>query len=122
MEKMEQIIAVLGSAITLIAALLTFVIKFLKSSKAKRIAEQALKLTEILQPLIVEAEKFVHYSGEEKKQFVLTKVNQYSLENRIRFSSEVVGKQIDEVLLTTTKVNAREKDVISLIALNGISL
>ena len=69
-----------------------------------------LKLAETIQPLIVEAEKFTHFSGEEKKQYVLTKANQFAIDHKLKFDQEKVSVMIDELVETTKKVNMRDKD------------
>lgn len=69
-----------------------------------------LKLAETIQPLIVEAEKFTHFSGEEKKQYVLTKANQFAIDPKLKFDQEKVSVMIDELVETTKKVNMRDKD------------
>ena len=63
-----------------------------------------LKLAETIQPLIVEAEKFTHFSGEEKKQYVLTKANQFAIDHKLKFDQEKVSVMIDELVETTKKV------------------
>ena len=70
-------------------------IKFVKNEKAKRVLQHTLKITEQLQPLIVKAEEFLHYSGEEKKQFVLTAANRYALDNKLAFDNQRVSDLIE---------------------------
>ena len=108
--SIQEILTLLGSVIPLLAAFLTFLIKFIKNEKAKKILSCTLQIAETIQPLIVEAEKFTHFSGEEKKQYVLTKANQFAIDHKIKFDQEKVSSMIDELVATTKKVNMRDKD------------
>lgn len=112
MEKLQQILTLAGTALPLLAAAVTFLCKFIKNEKVKKALAQSVKITEALQPLIVKAEQFTHYTGEEKKQFVLTEISRYAAENKITFDAEKTGKLIDDLVSTTKKVNARTAGVL----------
>lgn len=106
----EKMIPFVGTIVSLLAAFLTFLLKSIKNGKAKKFLQQTLKITEILQQLIVVAEKFTNYTGAEKKEFVLTKIEQFSIENNMKFDSEQISQMIDTLVDTTKKVNMRTKD------------
>lgn len=110
METFKLILSVAAGALPFIITTLTYMIKFVKNKKAKKFLSSVLSVTEQLQPLIVQAETFTHYSGEEKKQYVLTRVRQFAIENGLRFDETAVSEEIDELVATTKSVNAREKD------------
>lgn len=110
MDTLEFIITIVSAAVPLLIAFLTFLVKFIKNEKAKKVLNCTLKLAETIQPLIVEAEKFTHFSGEEKKQYVLTKANQFAIDHKLKFDQEKVSAMIDELVETTKKVNMRDKD------------
>ena len=63
-------------------------------------------------PYIQQAESFVHYSGAEKKEYVMTKANQYAIDNGIEFDQDMVSKKIEELVTLTKEVNKREKDIV----------
>ena len=108
--SIQEILTLIGSILPLLIAFLTFLVKFIKNEKAKKVLNCTLKLAETIQPLIVEAEKFTHFSGEEKKQYVLTKANQFAIDHKLKFDQEKVSVMIDELVDTTKKVNMRDKD------------
>lgn len=110
MNTFQEVLTVLATAVSLLAGLFTFLIKFIKNEKVKRALQQTLKIMEVLQPMIIQAEEFTHYTGNEKKQFVLTRANQYALENKMKFDSDKYSSLIDEIVETTKKVNMRIKD------------
>lgn len=110
MNQLQEILTVGATALSLLVGLLTFLIKFIKNEKAKKILQNTLKLTEALQPLIINAESFINFSGAEKKEYVLTKANQFALDNHMKFDGEHMSALIDEMVETTKKVNMRIKD------------
>ena len=110
MENLEIILSVAGTALGLLVTAATFLIKFINNAKAKKIAENLIKISNAVAPYVAEAEKFVNYSGAEKKEFVLTKANQFAIEEGIDFNAAEVGKKIEELVALTKSVNKRDKD------------
>lgn len=105
MEKLELIISLLGALVATVATAATFIAKFVKSVKAKRVAEQTIEICNALLPFVEQAESFVHYSGEEKKQFVMTKANRYALCRGLAFDEQLVGEKVEELVALTKSVN-----------------
>ena len=52
-----------------------------------------------------EAEGFRNYTGAEKKNYVLTKMNQFSIDNKINYDEDYVSCKIEELIETTKVVN-----------------
>ena len=100
----------LGTAVSFLVTALTFILKFIQSAKAKRVAEQTIKIGNAVLPYIKQAEEFIHYSGTEKKEFVMTKANQFAIEQGIPFNFEIVSQKVEELVKLTKEVNRREKD------------
>ena len=94
----------------LLVTSITFIMKFLKSAKAKKICEHVVEVGNAVIPYIKQAETFLNYSGAEKKEFVMTKANQYAIENGIRFDEALVSEKIEELVRLTKEVNKRDKD------------
>ena len=107
MEKLELILSLAGTAIGLLITTLTFVVKFCKSVKARKVAEQTIEIANAVLPYIEQAEKFINFSGEEKKEYVMTKANQYAIQNGIKFDSAAVSKKIEEFIAFTKQVNTK---------------
>ena len=91
--NVQEILTLIGSMLPLLIAFLTFLVKFIKNEKAKKILNCTLELSKAIQPLIVEAEKFTHFSGEEKKQYVLTKANQFARGKIKTFNPNEIGRR-----------------------------
>ena len=107
MENLEIIISVAGAALGLLVTTVTFLSKFIKNAKAKKVAENIVKIGNAMIPYIQEAETFLNYSGEEKKQYVMTKANQFAIDNNIPFDAEAVSDKIEELIGLTKQVNVK---------------
>ena len=105
MQKLELILSMAGTAFGLGITALTFMIKFVRGAKAKRAAERLIKIGNAVIPFIEQAEKFTHYTGAEKKEYVLTKANQFAIEKGIDFNAAEVGAKIEELVTLTKQVN-----------------
>lgn len=109
MEKLELILSLAGAAIGLLITTLTFVVKFCKSVKARKVAEQTIEIANAVLPYIEQAEKFINFSGEEKKEYVMTKANQYAIAKGIEFDAEAVSNKVEELIFLTKQVNIKAK-------------
>lgn len=105
MENLEQIIAVASAGVGLLATLTGFLIPLVKSVKAKNKLMALKRLSSVLQSLIMDAEQFVNFSGEEKKEYVLTKANRYAIENNIPFDESAVDNEIEKIVNLSKNVN-----------------
>ena len=109
MEKLKYIITLASSVLPLVIAMLTFIIKFIRTAKMKK----SLELTQTLQTFIVDAEKFINYNGEEKKEYVMTRANQFAIEHSMKFDGDSISALIDRIVNVTKQVNARPQDTAS---------
>lgn len=110
MEKIEVILSIAGTILGLAVTALTFIVKFAKTAKAKRWAQQFVKISNAIVPYIEQAEKFSHYSGAEKKEFVITKVNRFAIENGLEFNATEISAKIEEFVTLSKQINMRDKD------------
>lgn len=106
--NLEMLLSLMATGIGFMISLFTLIIKLSKNKKVRKTAEEMLSFTEKLSTFVEEAEKFSHYTGAEKKNFVLTKLNQFSIDNHMKFDEEWVSSKVDEVISLTKKVNASE--------------
>lgn len=105
MENLEQMITVVSAGLGLIATVTGFLIPLVKNVKAKNRLTAGTQLSTLLKSLIVEAEKFSNFTGEEKKEYVMTKANRYALENNIPFDESTVGDEIEKLIDLSKNVN-----------------
>ncbi len=113
MDKLQAILSLTGTALGLTITTLTFVIKFCKSMRAKKVIENTLKISNAILPYVEQAELFLNYSGREKKEYVITKANQFAIENNIDFDEEAIGIKIEELVELTKNVNSKGGSLIS---------
>ena len=107
MENIEIIISIASAALGLLITTVTFISKFVTNAKAKKAMENIVKIGNAIVPYIEEAETFMNYSGEEKKQYVLTKANRFAIDNNIKFDEQAVSDKIEELVTLTKQVNKR---------------
>ncbi|MDE5715516.1 MAG: hypothetical protein K2I42_05220 [Anaeroplasmataceae bacterium] len=105
MMNLEIILSFMGTALGFLVSLLTLIIKLSKNKKVTKTIEQMLSITDQLNTFIIEAEQFKNYTGTEKKNYVLTKINQFAIDNKIKFSLDSVSDKIEEIISLTKNVN-----------------
>jgi hypothetical protein len=105
MEYLELFFSLAGAVLSLLITSITFITKFLKSSKAKKLAENILEICNALLPLISQAEKLTNFTGEEKKEYVMTLIRQYALDKKLLFDYQKISNKVDELILLSKEVN-----------------
>jgi len=113
MEHIATIITLASAAAGLLCTSLTFLVRLLKAAKDKKRALQTIRICDAVLPFIRQAEGFVNYSSLEKKAFVMTKANQFAIEQKIPFNTELIDSKIEELVKLTKEVNRRERDGIN---------
>ena len=101
----EIILSAAGAVLGLLATALTFLVKFLKSAKAKKAAELTLSIANAVVPYIEEAEQLAHYGGAGKKEYVMNRVREYTKSIGTEFDAAAVSDKIDELVALTKRVN-----------------
>ncbi len=107
-ENIHLYLSILAPTLTLLCTTVVFLQKFVKNKKLKRVLEKTEQITREIIPCITEAEKFSNYSGAEKKEYVMTKLNQFALENHIKFNQEEASNRIEELVTLTKAVNVKD--------------
>lgn len=110
MENLELFISLATTCIGLVVAVAAVIAKYARSAKARKAAEQTIEICNALLPYIEKAESYVNYSGEEKKEYVMTKANRYAIENGISFDETEVSERVEELIALTKEVNATKSD------------
>ena len=108
MENIQLILSLAGTALSLLVACVTFVIKLAGSIRRRVREEGATALMNAVAPIVEIAEGFGNYGGAEKKEYVLTKVNQYAIENSIEFDAQSVSDKIEQLVELSRQVNRRK--------------
>ena len=105
LEDIQLFLPFLAPALGLLCTTIVFLKKFVKNKKLKKVLEKAEEITKEIIPCIMEAEKFVNYTGEEKKNFVMTKLNQLAIINNIKLNEEEISNKIEQLVSLTKEVN-----------------
>lgn len=108
MENAELILSLAGTAFSLMVTCLIFIIRLVKTAKDRKMMQNYSFLDDAVAPLMEIAEGFTNYSGEEKKQFVLTKVNQFAIENGLKFDAEETAAKVEKLINLTKKINTKK--------------
>ncbi len=114
MENIKEIITIASAALGLLATVTGFLIPLVKNVKAKNKLAALNKLTKVLQTLIVDAEKYVNFSGEEKKAYVVTNANRYALDNKIAFDEQMVSDKVEELVALSKAVNVKNRQQVNI--------
>lgn len=110
MENMEYILSLAGAALSILAALLTIAVKFVKALKELKAREGKEEIGKKLPELIAEAEKFEEYSGAEKKEYVLDKVAEFAKETGIEADLQFISEKIEEFVRLSKQVNVKRNE------------
>lgn len=110
LENFQLLLQILYYSLGILIVVVSFLIPLVKNAKAKKALKTTLDIATAIRPYVIEAEKFVNYTGAEKLNYVMTKANQYAIENGLKFDAEATKKEIEELIELTKQVNKREKD------------
>ncbi len=105
MENLQIILSLAGTTLSLFVASIIFLCKMIKGFIAKKKLKNNYVLLDAVAPLMEIAESFFSYSGEEKKEYVLTKVNQFAIENDIKFDVKQISAEIERLIELSKHVN-----------------
>jgi hypothetical protein len=101
----------IATILTFLALIIGFLVKVTKSEKLRKFAERLNFFHSKLEILVKQAEEFINFKGSDKKEWVLTKMNQLCIDNGISFDKQIASDLVEDIIETTKKVNKREKDV-----------
>ena len=110
MNKIKIIISLLATTLSLLFTTSLSLFKFINSKKLNKKIIDENDLYNTIIDLMKIAEEFTNYSGIEKKEYVLTKLNQLSIDNKVNFDIEKASSKIEELISLSKNVNAKEKE------------
>lgn len=110
LAEVKEWLAVLAVAIPLLISTFTFIAKASGNKKLQKIAERINFFKEQATKYIELAEQIVNFKGADKKEWVLTKINQACIEAGIPFDTDMASDIIEGIIALSKQVNSREKD------------
>ena len=111
MKDLEILISLIATIIGLLITVLTFAVKAIGNAKAKKIAEQTIKMSNQIMFFIRQAEQSTTISGKEKKAFVMSRARSYAQAKKISFNEEKVDEKIEELIALTKQVNTKGEKI-----------
>ena len=109
MEKLEITLSVIATISTLLITFITMIFKLSKNIKERKVLEGLQELNKDIISLIEQAESFTNYTGEEKKEYVLTRVERLINNNKFKVNEEKVSEKIEELIELSNNVNVNKK-------------
>ena len=109
-QTLDLIIKCITGALSVILAILT-IITGVKSGKWKKLfsKEQVKRgCIYVLMSIMQDVEKFRAFSSEEKKQYVLTKFNQYCIDSGLDYDAELTDTNVETLIDFSKNVNAKK--------------
>lgn len=92
-----------------VALAISNIVSFFKTGKWKKMFKKEnvkLSTLDVLMQFMKEVEQFKDFSSEEKKQFVITKFNQYCIDNGYEFSAELTNDNVEKLIVFSKEVNS----------------
>lgn len=114
-ENIHIYLSLLAPALGLLCTTAVFLQKFVKNKKLKKILEKTEQITKEIIPCITEAEGYTNYTGEEKKKYVMTKLNQFAIEQHLNFDYDKISDKIESLIDLTKKVNYQPRENLEVI-------
>lgn len=98
-------ITVVSVVTVLLITTIICIVVLIKFAKSKRDFIAKEQLLSAVGPIMAIAEKYKNYSGAEKREYVLTKINQLAIENKIKYDVRMVSDKIEELIKLTKEIN-----------------
>lgn len=108
LDNYELYLSIAAAIISLIFAIIVCIIKLVRAVKAKTKLQDDADLLDAVAPIMQIAESFTNYSGAEKKEYVLTRINQLAIENGINFDVKAISDKIEELIKLSKEVNYKK--------------
>ena len=110
MEDLKLYISIVIFILGLITSIISIIIKYTKNIKVKNNLKNILGVIEELIPLIEEAETFSSYSGEEKKEYVISRIYRKLNKEDIKIDEEKINEMIEKLGSFSKEVNYKESE------------
>lgn len=110
MEEVKLYLYIIIFVLSLITSIVSIIVKYSKNVKVKNNLENVLNIMNDLIPLICEAEKFTSYNGEEKKEYVVSRIIRNLSNNNIKIDEEKINEMIEKLVSFSKEVNYKESN------------
>lgn len=108
LKEWLYLIAIIGSSLLTVLGVVLTILSKSKNSKVAAASKKLLFLTNNARVFIAQAEQIANFTGIDKKEWVMTKLNQTAIENNITFDATAAGKIVEELIEFSNKVNTNK--------------
>lgn len=110
LDKIIEAKEIITFIIPLIISFVIVLSRLFKNKKLKKLAQNLLEIEKGVKEYMCQIEDFKNFTGEDKKEWVKTKVNQYCINNGIEYDETLVDEFIETFIKFSKTVNKREKE------------
>lgn len=107
MDKLQLILPIVSGCITLLTLILSIIISKTKNTKVKTDCDNILKFLFKIEEFIAKAEECSNWTGNEKKQFVLSML--YNDAKDVGITEDALDGLIEQFVYFTNLVNTKKK-------------
>lgn len=97
-------------ALSILIPFILLLFKLTKNNKLRKLYHNLLIIKGVVKKNMYTAEEFFNYAGQDKKEWVKTKVNQYCIENGIKYDENEVETSIEEFIEVSKTINKKEEE------------
>ena len=110
METLRLVLTIAGLVLVLLTSIITFIAKNSKNKKVAKAATNLLAVIGATRQFVTEAESLLNFSGENKKEWVMTKVNQFCISKGIVYDEKKVDEILEDYITFSKEVNVGSKE------------
>lgn len=108
MENIKTLISICFLVLCFISLLLSLLMKNISNIKKKNNLENILNIFNEIIPLIEEAEAFIDYDGEEKKEYVISRIIKILNNKGEKIDTDMIESMIETLVSFSKEVNYSE--------------
>lgn len=108
MENIKTLISICFLVLCFISSLLSLLMKNISNIKKKKNLENILNIFNEIIPLIEEAEAFIDYDGEEKKEYVISRIIKILNNKGEKIDTDMIESMIETLVSFSKEVNYSE--------------
>ena len=108
-----DILKVISGILSITPFLITFIVKYTKNEKAKKVLQGINQITKMANVFVRDVEQLKGLSSEAKKEWVMTKLNRYAIDENIVFDEQQVSNIVEELVrVMHSEIKNNEKEII----------
>ena len=113
--EIKELVYLVLVVISIILSIVAWILRKSSNKKAQNIAanleglaSNALSINNLAQKYITLAEQFIEYSGDDKKQWVISHIKEECINAGIKYEDATIDKAIENLIAFSKKVNTND--------------